>query len=129
MPQKIDFYRQPIEPEPAKQQQPQQAISSAAAILEAAAARARASAKKVTSIYGSVSIADVLANIAAALRENDEAARVVLTESDLKFTGLADSEDHTKLKQIGDFEVEIQLKGADEAVKRVVRVLPLAGAG
>lgn len=125
VPPRIDFYRQAIEQEPTPQAQPQQAVSSAAAVMAAVAAKSRQETSTPTNIYGSVSISDVAGSITAALGENDEAARVVLSETDIQFVGLPEEDDKSRLKQIGDFAIEIQLKGASEPVKRVIRVLPL----
>jgi len=124
LPSRIDFHRKPIETEATSlpEQAKEGAASSAAADL-VAASRAPAMPEPV-SIYGSVSTADVAATVRAVLARNDEAARVALAEEDITFVGQTLGDDETRLKHLGDFEVEMRIRGADEAVKRIVRVLP-----
>lgn len=124
VPARIDFHRTPIEgeaqnnPAPA----PNNAVSGAASIL--AAAERPTSRPATTSIYGSVSTADVLASIRNDLARNDEAARIVLTEEDVKFTNLREGDETNRVKRLGEFEVDIRIKGAEEPLRKVVRVLP-----
>jgi len=124
LPSRIDFHRKPIEVEPTSvpDQVKEGAASSAAADL-VAASRAPAKPEPV-SIYGSVSTADVVATVKAALARNDEAARVALSEEDIKFVGDTFGDDETRIKHLGDFEVEMRIRGAENVVKKVVRVLP-----
>ena len=69
-----------------------------------------------------MSTADVLTSVKAILANNDEAARVILSESDIRFVeGLAGGET-TRVKHLGRFTVEIQVKGAKAPIKRTVRV-------
>lgn len=124
VPSTIDFHRQPIEPDTAHNSEDHQGASDAADILTAALA---ASAKPIskpgaTGIYGSVSTADVASTIKALLKHNDEAARVILTEQDIRFVdGLIEGET-TRVKHLGRFTVEIRVNGAKEPIKRTVRV-------
>ena len=74
-------------------------------------------------IYGSVSLGDVLNSIRAVLSNNDEASRVVLSEEDLHFEGTAVEGVRSVLKRLGEFTVSIKTKGATQPVIRTVRVL------
>lgn len=117
VPPTIDFYRQRIE-----QEAPRERVgaSGAADILTAAAMnRAKTPAN---AIYGSVSTADLVATIKGALAHNDEAARVILNEADVRFVSGHDEGDASRVKQLGTFKAEIRIAGADEALVRNVRV-------
>lgn len=119
VPRSIEFSREAIVQdldEPSERM----GASSAADILTAAA-MANKPKTPANGIYGSVSTADVVATIKGALSHNDEAARVILTENDVKFIENPDG-DETRVKQLGNFKVEIKIPGADESITRVVRV-------
>jgi hypothetical protein len=74
-------------------------------------------------IFGSVSTADIVQEIRALLAHNDEAARITLDESDVKFVD-AGMEDPTRAKHLGTFLVEILVKGSDGwPVSRKVHVI------
>lgn len=133
LPPRLDFYRQPIEqppPEPAApppRQERQPSFGGAAADLLAARTPQSVApeAPKLAgarAIYGSVSTHDVLVAMRAALAENDEAARVVLSEEDIKFMETAEG-DTDRVKHIGEYNIEMRAKGAETAVRRVVRVV------
>lgn len=139
VPARLDFYRQLIEatpapapaPEPTRQHQKarQSSASSAAADLLAARSQAaKAPAAPVaaqTAIYGSVSITDIVNAVKAIIAENDEASKIIFAEEDVRFVNLSvEGAEADKLKNIGEFEVEIKIKGADAAVKKNIRVLP-----
>ena len=132
---RVDFYRQPIveekagETPPPETKKPSRLGGGAAADLLAARKPQQLKEELKSaplSIYGSVSTLDVLSAVRAAMANNDEAARVVLNEQDISFANLPESEgsEAGKIKHVGDFEVEIKLKGSDIAVKRIVRVVP-----
>ncbi|EME41888.1 hypothetical protein DOTSEDRAFT_177289 [Dothistroma septosporum NZE10] len=132
---RLDFYRQPIIEEKESEEEAhatpkvkerQRTASSAAADLLAARMQAPKEPPKPfgpQAIYGSVSTHDILVAARAAIAENDEAARVILAESDIRFM---DEEARTegKVKHVGDFTIEIKVKGAERGVKRTVRVVP-----
>lgn len=120
VPPTIDFARQPIEQEKANTER-QHGASGAADILAAAAMASRPK-PVVNGIYGSVSTADVVSTIKAALAHNDEAARVILAESDVKFITGHEEDDTSRVKQLGTFRVEIKVPGAEEPLTRNVRI-------
>lgn len=117
VPPTIDFYRQRIEQE--SQSRDRMGASGAADILTAAAMGKKAS---VDAIYGSVSTADLVSTIRGALAHNDEAARVILNEADVKFLSGHEEGDTSRVKQLGKFKVEIRLPGVEEPIVRNIRV-------
>lgn len=121
VPRHIIFNRTPIESETPAAPEPARIRAASSAAADLAAASMSPSKPKPVAIYGSVSTSDVVSSIKESLAENDEAARVVLTEGDVKFVGL-DETDAVRVKHLGDYEVEIQVKGAGSPVKRTVRV-------
>ena len=64
----------------------------------------------------------------AILAENDEAARVIFGEEDVRFLNVKDGDsvvaETDKVKSLGEYQVEIRIRGAEETIKRTVRVLP-----
>ena len=80
-------------------------------------------------IFGSVTTTDIVVNMKALLAEkaveegNADAAKVVLTAEDVRIRqGAAVDVETDRVKTLGDFEIEIQVKGAS-TVKRTLRVL------
>lgn len=85
-----------------------------------------------------MSTADVATAIRAVLAEDEEGSRVVLAPEDITFvrkqmerrqTGEKVEPDGTdwdaaKIKELGEFEVLIKVKGASESVSRTVVVSP-----
>ncbi|PNS19419.1 hypothetical protein CAC42_2596 [Sphaceloma murrayae] len=78
-------------------------------------------------IFGSVSAGDVVERVREAMGENEEASRVVVGDDDVRFVhvkgengqeGIVD-----RVKALGQYKVEIGVKGADGSVSRSVRVL------
>lgn len=131
---RLDFYRQPLPPvveekeeapaAPAVKERMRTASSAAADLLEARTAVPKvkpAADAGPQGIYGSVSANDVLVAIRAATATNDEAARIVVREEDVVFL---DEKVGRAVKFVGDFTVEIGVKGAEKGIKRTVRVIP-----
>lgn len=135
VPQRMDFYRQPIieepakveeaAPEPKKKEQQRSASSAAADLLAARTQKPleKPQPKLTGAIYGSVSQHDVLVAVRAAMATNDEAARVIVSEQDVLFAD-EKARAENKIKEVGDFEVEIRVRGEESGIKRVVRVVP-----
>lgn len=136
---RVEFYRQPIIEEKAPEQpeveekkpEPLFEGSGAAAELMAARRAGPKTPKPVAKtgpapIYGSVSALDVLQAVRATMARNDEAARVVLHEEDITFVDLPETEhsEAGKVKHIGDFTVEIKVRGSDAVIQRTVRIVP-----
>jgi len=74
-------------------------------------------------IYGSVSTQDIVQSIRSELSHNDEAARVSVSEDDVKFLNLRDGGDGRRVKRLGHFEVEISQKGTDRTLRRPIIIL------
>ncbi|KAF2730815.1 hypothetical protein EJ04DRAFT_444328 [Polyplosphaeria fusca] len=120
IPGHIDFARQPIELEKAPAGARHGA--SAAADLLTAAAMASKPKPDANGIYGSVSTSDVVATIKSALAHNDEAARVILNDADVRFVNGHAEGDETRVKKLGTFTIEIKVPGAEAPVRRSVRI-------
>lgn len=130
LPSHITFYRSPItdpEPEVPESPTPKRAASPAAAVLEAASEPLKPPESRLTTIYGSVSTADVVDSMKAMLSQTEEGARVVLAPEDLKILVPENVEPQVvgiegdRLKALGEFQVEARVKGG-EAVVRTVSV-------
>lgn len=128
VPKTLDFYRQPIPEEvKAPEPEPQEDAFGKGAAAELFAARQKrdekVKAKEPKGIYGSVSTQDILAAVRAAMENNDESARVLISESDLKFVDSgSEVEELGRVKHVGSFSVEIMIKGAEAGLRRTVRV-------
>lgn len=135
VPAHIDFYRQPIIEEKPTTPPPQQPKSPQHPTLAGAAADLMAARSAVPlpskptgpqSIYGSVSTHDVLVAIRDAVARNDEAARIALTEADITFVELVEGSeetDATRVKHVGEYQVDITVKGTMVPVRRTVKVI------
>ena len=120
IPPTLSFFRKAIEHDTTEPKQ-RQGASSAADVLTAAAMANRPE-PMAGGIYGSVSTADVVATIKAALAHNDEAARVLLAESDVRFISGNADEDSSRVKRLGDFKIEIQMPGSEAPLTRNIRI-------
>lgn len=127
---RLDFYRQPLPPvvdEDVREEAPRKerlrtASSAAADLLEARTAVPKPKADAgPQGIYGSVSAQDILVAIRAATATNDEAAKIPLREEDIVFM---DEKVGRAVKSVGDFTIEIAVKGSERGLKRTVRVIP-----
>ena len=74
-------------------------------------------------IYGSVSTTDIANNIKEYVAYNDEASRVTLSDNDIRFVGVSELEESTRVKHLGEYEIEISIKGTEGRVRRKVQVL------
>lgn len=119
VPPTIDFHRQRIEQD--KEPRERHGATSAADVLTAVVMGSKAK-ESANAIYGSVSAADLVSTIKGALAHNDEAARVILSEADVKFVSGHEEEDASRVKQLGTFKVEIRLPGAAEPLVRNIRI-------
>lgn len=127
VPKTLDFYRQPIAEEPKPESEPVEDAFGRGAAAELFAARQKRDeklkAKEPAGIYGSVSTQDILAAVRAAMENNDESARVLITEADIKFVNAGtEVEEAGRVKHVGSFSVEIMIKGAEAGLRRTVRV-------
>jgi hypothetical protein len=74
-------------------------------------------------IYGSVSTSDIANFIKESVAYNDEASRVAISDSDIRFVGVSELEESTRVKHLGEYDIEITMKGGDGPVKRKVQVV------
>ncbi|KAI4288130.1 MAG: hypothetical protein L6R35_002611 [Caloplaca aegaea] len=114
-PQQIVFYRVPIvTPEPVSQETSKHSTTEEASMQPTPA--------PITKIFGSVSTADIVDAIKAVLAEDEEGARVVLSTDEIYISEEASENtgvEADRLKALGDYEVEIRLKGVDAIPRRV----------
>lgn len=131
VPKTLDFFRQPIpeepkEPEPEPEREDAFGKGAAAelfAMRQRREDKIKANQAQAQGIYGSVSTQDILAAVRAAMENNDESARVIIAESDLKFVNAGtEVEESGRVKHVGSFSVEIMIKGAEAGLRRTVRV-------
>jgi len=115
LPAKMEFFRTAIEK--ADQEQKKSSIPK-----EVAAILSTANTGPIP-IYGSVSTSDIAINIKELVAYNDEAARVPLSDEDIRFIGLSELEEPTRVKHLGDYEIEISIKGTQDRVRRRMQVL------
>ncbi|KAI4270411.1 MAG: hypothetical protein L6R38_007128 [Xanthoria sp. 2 TBL-2021] len=124
VPSDIIFYRVPIatpEPEPAPSEPVGNSINAIGG--EAPLRKALELEPSVTRIFGSVSTADIVESIKAVLWASEEGARVVLAPEDININE-KESEDlgieADRLKALGEYTIEIRVKGVDPLPRRVV---------
>ncbi|KAL9038090.1 MAG: hypothetical protein Q9180_003343 [Flavoplaca navasiana] len=123
VPSEMIFYRVPIAvPEPERAPHEPVGTSINAVGGDAPVRKAPESVPSATRIYGSVSIADIADSIKAILATNEESARVVLAPEDIKIDE-SESEDvgidADRLKALGEYQIEIRVKGMDPIQRRV----------
>lgn len=130
LPLQIVFYRVPVdEPESPVEEPPsrrrQGATSEAAAELAAASEPIPAPREpQLTSIFASVSKAEIAEAAKAVLAQSEEGAKVILGADDISFTeseGETGGVEGNELKALGDFPIEMRVKGG-EAVQRIVSI-------
>lgn len=129
IPPELVFYRAPIvtpEPDP----EPPKPLGNSINAIGGEAPVERAPEPEfqptMTKIFGSVTTADMVDSIKAVLAEDDEGARVVLGSEDIRIREAADGTreiEEDRLKALGDYKIEIRMKGADP-VRRTVSIRP-----
>ena len=136
LPARLVFHRAAIvEKEPDKgasntsQPRSRRATSQAAQELDAASESAptdqvATSAPQLQTIFGSVSTADVADTIKGLLAQDEESRRVVIGAEDIRFVGdTSQGVEGDRLKALGEFQVEMRIKGGDVALQRMVAVI------
>lgn len=118
LPPSLNFYRAPIEmPDAAKAGDTPQPDESGTPGPSASMYPDR-----TTSIYGSVTTLDVATNLKAMIAAHEDmAGRVVLNAEDIRF--VSGTDDESRAKHLGDFDIEISVKGVAQPVRRQIRVL------
>jgi ribosomal protein L9 len=120
VPHSMEFAREPMRQE--KESNEGRYGASDAADIFSAATMSPKPKHAANGIYGSVSTANIVAAIKAALGHNDEAARVLLSESHVKFITGTEEDDASRVKQLGAFKVEIMVPGAAQAITRTINI-------
>lgn len=127
LPPNIDFYRTPIPVDPPKPEQLKRVSPSIPTTSAISAAAAAAQPKEVESkegrkigIYGSVSTSDIAANLQAVLAETSSGAPLVLSPESISIVG--QTEERSRIKHLGIFEIEIRLSGAVKPIRRTITV-------
>ena len=134
LPSSLLFTRVPIKqppseaPVPSEPPRPFPQRHLSLADMDAAKAAAKAPAEndhQPIPIYGSVTTADIAEAVRACLPKTDEGAMVVLGADDVKIVRTDNETDAEidRFKTLGEFQVEIQVKGG-EAVARTVVIKP-----
>lgn len=120
LPANLDFYRTPIAITVSKKLSP--SIPASSAISDAAQQSTvdTVSIPENASIYGSVSTADIIANLKAILAEDQEGARVVLSPEDIMF--VKETQEKDRVKNLGVYEIDIMVKGASDVVRRTIKI-------
>jgi hypothetical protein len=58
-----------------------------------------------------------------AVSHNDEAARISVSDLDVKFLDLPEGENPTRVRRLGSFTIEIGQRGTEKVLKRSVNVM------
>jgi hypothetical protein len=120
LPDNLDFYRTPISSTSATTQRRSPSVSATSAISAAAEEVARPQTSQKIKIHGSVTTTEIADNIRAVLARDGEGALVVLTPEDITVTSQEEEKD--RVKHLGIFDIDIKIKGAENAVRRTIRV-------
>jgi hypothetical protein len=122
VPSTLDFYRQPITaPDSPQTDSPN------------AAPQEDLKRPSNAAIYGSVSVSDIITQIKATMtlkaaeEANEDAGRVVLNPEDIKIVRseiieVDGEQDSDRIKVLGEFDVELNVKGEEEPVRRKIRI-------
>jgi ribosomal protein L9 len=125
-PANLDFYRTPIATPAPPPQRISPSIPASSAI--SAAAQALQGTKEASTtkagIYGSVTTADIAANLKAILAEDESGSKISFSAEDIAF--VEETEEKDRVKHLGVFEIDIQLKGAPDVIRRTIKVNPQA---
>jgi ribosomal protein L9 len=135
LPPVMDFRRRPQESAAPVSETPAAPVKKERPFASAAADLLAASAAPITvpfntsatPIFGTVSNADVVSRILHLLVENQEASRIVLSAEDVKFVNLSPqtAAEPDKIRHLGEYKVEVRVKGGETPVERLVRVIPI----
>lgn len=123
VPREMVFYRVPIAaPEP--ETTPPEPLGNSINAIGGEVPIQRASGPKplITKIFGSVTTTDMVDAIKAVLAEDEDGARVVLGADDIKVDEDVNEEigvEADRLKALGNYEVEILLKGVDPIARTI----------
>lgn len=117
LPDSLEFERKPVPKPQSTSESKSKLPASVQAMLKASMPETPAA------IYGSVSTQDIAQYIRESISYNDEAAQIQLAESNVKIVDPIEGDDATRIKHLGQYEVEVSFKGADLVVRRKVSVM------
>ncbi|KAF7931196.1 uncharacterized protein EAE98_002380 [Botrytis deweyae] len=119
IPPYIDFFETAITVAPLPVKKVSPSLASSSSISAAASKNSTGKPEKVP-IYGSVSTADIAAKMKTILGQDSEGKRVVFGPEDIKF--VQETEEKDRVKHLGIYEIDIQLRGAPESVRRSIKI-------
>lgn len=114
LPPALEFFRIPI-------RKPEDAPVVLSPSLSSKAAISGKSRDTRTETRGAVSTQDIIASMKTILATNKKGSKISLHPEEIRF--LDKSIEKGRVKYIGDFEIDIHLKGAPQAIRRTVRVI------
>lgn len=118
IPQTIEFARAPIE---APETPVQKRSPSLRPLSQPSTAASVATVEGKKAIFGSVSTSDIAASIRELLAKDAEGSRIVLGPEDISFAIATEESD--RVKHLGQFEVDIRVKGSPKALRRTINVV------
>ena len=119
MDQKIIFLRTALTA-PAIPKRMSPSLPAKAAVSVAAGGKTSSKPLEI-GIYGSVSTTDIALQLKASLAKDDRGALVKISPEDITFVD--ELEDDTRVKHLGDFQIDIKPKGAPSSIRRTVCVI------
>ncbi|KAL9632761.1 MAG: hypothetical protein Q9204_003655 [Flavoplaca sp. TL-2023a] len=124
VPSELIFYRVPIAV-PTSEPAPSEPVGNSINAIggDAPVQKTPESVPSATRIYGSVSTADIAESIKAILATSEESARVVLAPEDIKIDEPENEDvgvDVDRLKALGEYQIEIRVKGTESIRRRVI---------
>lgn len=118
IPATLEFARAPIDV-PATPETKRSPSLRPLAQVSAASGHATVEGKKA--IFGSVSTADIAASIKELLAKDAEGSRIVLGPEDISFAIATEESD--RVKHLGQFDVDIKVKGSPKTLRRTINVV------
>ncbi|MDI1492969.1 MAG: Fructose-bisphosphate aldolase 1 [Ramalina farinacea] len=139
LPSQILFYRVPItepssatttettpSPNPTTEQRRQHASPAAAALAAASSPTSPpidvGHSLHAEPIFGSVSTSDIADSIKALLAQDEEGARIVLSAEEVTILTSEGVEGGDRVKALGEFPIEVKMRGGRDTVRRIVSV-------
>lgn len=95
-------------------------ISSSLASSSSIASAAAKELVQTNKIHGSVTTNDIATNLKAILAEDEQGSLVSISPGEISF--VQELEEKDRVKELGVYEIEIRLVGAEDAVRRTVQV-------
>lgn len=119
LPRKVEFYRTVV-PTPELEDRISPSVPRSSTVSAAARAGKAPVPVAKTNIYGSVSTSDIATNLKAVLAEDTRGVRILFNAEQISF--VEETEEKDRVKHLGEFNIEIRLKGASESVRRKIQI-------